>query len=269
MQKVFDNNTRLRQAAAQRERTAEFKAVRLDRLRARPREVFTIDYHILGCELLLIAIAAQRDRPLREVWIALGIPLRMCTWGERSSEYWQAPPEKYAEHGNFERVFGFEGDRYGRVHLFDDNAAGTRSGFDDMEFVIQQRNILQKQIEWRLRSDTNISRSGSVSRIFKPAWELISTRAKVPPAITDDLKQRVQVAFPDLQPNEVARLSDADYQYLDQQLESLVDAPVAPAFARPITAAQQRRRRTTLSRTSSRPGSFAVPRSRRGPHHMA
>ena len=140
-QSVSDNNTRLRRTTAQRERAAEFKALRLARLRARPREVFTIDYHILACELLLIAIAAQRDRTLRETWLALGIPLRLCTWGERSTEFWQAPPEKYAEHGNFERVFGFAGDRYGRVHLFDDNAAGTRSVFNDKEFVIQQRNI--------------------------------------------------------------------------------------------------------------------------------
>ena len=239
MQNVSDNNTRLRRRLAQRERAAAFKALKLDRLRARPREVFTIDCHVLGCELLLIAIAAQRDRTLRETWLALGIPLRLATWGERSSEYWRAPPAKYAEHGNFERVFGFEGDRYGRAHLFDDNAAGTHSNFDDMEFVIKQRNILQGRLDRCTRNSTRVNHSGIASQSFAPPWALISQREK-DRAVTDDLKQRVQVAFPDLQPNEFARLSDADYQYLDQQLESLVDAPVAPALARPISAAQQR-----------------------------
>ena len=79
-----------------------------------------------------------------------------------------------------------------------------------------------------------------MSRIFKPAWELISTRAKVPPVITDDLNQRVHAAFPDLQRSEFDRLSNADRQYLDQQLESLVDAPVAPALARTYHGRAQR-----------------------------
>ena len=236
-QSVSDNNTRLRRATAQRERAAEFKALRLARLRARPREVFTIDYHILACELLLIAIAAQRDRTLRETWLALGIPLRLCTWGERSSEYWQAPPEKYAEYGNFERVFGFAGDHYGRVHLFDDSNLASADNL--VEFVISERDVLQARLDRCTRNSTRVNYSGIASQSFPPPWALISQREK-DRAVTNDLKQRVQVAFPDLQPNEFARLSDADYQYLDQQLDSLVDAPVAPALARPISAAQQR-----------------------------
>ena len=227
-QSVSDNNTRLRQATAQRERAAEFKALRLARFRARPREVFTLDFQVLACESLLIAIAAQRDRTLRETWLALGIPLRLCTWGERSVEYWQAPPEKYAEHGNFERVFGFAGDRYGRKHLFDD----TRpiSGHDDREFIKNERDKLHARLDRCTRNSRRVNHSGIASQSFAPPWALISQREKVR-AVTDDLRQRVQVMFPDLQPNEVARLSDADYQYLNQQLESLVDAPVAPAPA--------------------------------------
>ena len=228
MQNVFDSNTRLRQATAQRERAAAFKALRLDRLRARPREVFTIDYHILACELLLIAIAAQRDRTLRETWLALGIPLRLCTWGERSSEYWQAPPEKYAEYGNFERVFGFAGDHYGRVHLFDDSNLASADNL--VEFVISERDVLQTRLDRCTRNSTRVIYSGIASQSFAPPWALISQREK-DRAVTNDLKQRVQVAFPDLQPNEFARLSDVHIQYLDQQLESLVDAPGAPAPA--------------------------------------
>ena len=228
MQNVSDNNTRLRRRLAQRERAAAFKALKLDRLRARPREVFTIDCHVLGCELLLIAIAAQRDRTLRETWLAFGIPLRLATWGERSSGYWQSPGGKYADHGPFERVFGFAGARYGRSHVFDDSNLASADNL--VEFVISERDVLQARLDRCTRNSTRVNYSGVASQSFAPPWVLISQYEKNK-AVTDDLKQRVQVAFPDLQPNEFARLSDVHIGYLDQQAESLIDAPVASAPA--------------------------------------
>ena len=127
------------------------------------------------------------------------------------------------------------GDRYGRAHLFDDSNLASADNL--VEFVIKQRNILQGRLDRCTRNSTRVNHSGIASQSFAAPWVLISQYEKNK-AVTDDLKQRVQVAFPDLQPNEFARLSDVHIGYLDQQAESLIDAPVASAPA-PITVQQR------------------------------
>ena len=198
--------------------------------------------------MLQIAIEVKRERALGEICIALGLPLRLCVWGERSIEYWTAPAQKYAEVSDFERVFGFEGgptefgDYYGLDHIFDD--AHPADPVALKKVVPVKREVLQAQIERHVRGATFVQRRASgASQRFSPRWDLVSKRKDVTAVASADRKQRVHAAFPGLNAGEFKRLSNNDIWYLDQQIDSLVSAPINDGKrvegATLITAAQQ------------------------------
>ena len=229
-------SARIGRAAKERERRAALKAAKLARMAKRPLNVIALDTQLLSCELLLIAIEIKRERALREVWIALGLPLHRCVYGERSSAFWMAPGQAYAKTADFDRVFGFCGDlsRYGEKgcyglepkHLFDDQHPPDPKAA--RKFVTAHAARVRKECERHTRDDTLVYRNASgTSQTFFPSWRLVSDREDTTGALaSDDPKERVRAAFSDLNSGEFKRLSNADLWYLDQKSD-LLDSPIS------------------------------------------